>query len=282
MNVLIIGSGKGSFEMRGQQLGAALGARVTSAPSDDDLRWASVVVLIKKTAVQWAPLVHRFGKPLIWDALDCWQQPGQNGFTRDEALALMAQQHAFIQPTLTIAATQAMAADIGGVYLPHHHRLGLRPAPIREAVQVVAYEGCERYLGAWRLALEQICAVRGWQFVINPADLTQADLIVAFRDGPWDGWMCRQWKSGVKYVNALAAGRPILGHACAAAGEIPSVNMSLWSIDDLSAMLAFMAEYEMRLGAWRVGREHASAYDVEAIARQYRQIVAGVEASCAA
>ena len=32
MKILICGAGKGSWTMRGQQLGAAIGARVTSAP----------------------------------------------------------------------------------------------------------------------------------------------------------------------------------------------------------------------------------------------------------
>lgn len=220
MNILIVGSGKGSFTMRGQQLGAALGARVVGAPSDTDLRWADIVVLIKRAGLAWADLAHRFGKPIVWDALDFWAQPKDNGLDEKAARALLQSHIAKIKPALVIGATEAMAQAAGGVYLPHHSWHGLSPTPAREVVSVVGYEGNALYLGRWRQSIEAECRRRGWSFVINPIDLRACDILVALRDGPWDGWMCREWKSGVKLVNAIAAGRPIVTQLSAAWREI--------------------------------------------------------------
>ena len=46
MNVLMVGAGGGSWQMRGEQLGAAIGARVRLSPTTDDFTWADVVVLV--------------------------------------------------------------------------------------------------------------------------------------------------------------------------------------------------------------------------------------------
>ena len=210
MKILMVGHDKGAWQMRGVQLGHALGARVTSKPQDSDVQWADVVVLVKKAGVRHAPLVHRFGKPLVWDALDFWEQPEQNGLSETEAVALLREMIRVIHPTLVIGATARMAEDAGGVYLPHHSWQGLVPTPPRARVEVVAYQGNPRYLGRWRRAVHEECHRRGWVFLINPIDLRVADLLVAFRDGKWNGWMCQNWKSDVKGVNAFVAGRPII------------------------------------------------------------------------
>lgn len=136
MNVLMVGTGKGSWQMRGEQLGAALGARVTSAPSREDLHWSDVVVLIKRAALQWCRHVHAAGKPLVWDALDFWSQPAQNGLHDGAAITLLHQQIAAIRPTLVIGATDAMARACDGVYLPHQGWPGLAPTPARPFVEV--------------------------------------------------------------------------------------------------------------------------------------------------
>ena len=139
MNILMIGHGKGSLEVRGRQLGGALGARVVTVPSDDDVRWADVVVLIKRAGQAWATYVQGFKKPIVWDALDFWEQPQQNGLSEQESKALLHATIKRIRPALVIGATEAMAREAHGVYLPHHSREGLTPAPAREVVSVV---GC--------------------------------------------------------------------------------------------------------------------------------------------
>ncbi len=282
MKILIVGAGKGSFEMRAQQLGAALGARVTSTPSEADVRWADVVVLIKKHAVQWAPLVQRIGKPIVWDALDCWRQPAENQADERQALAILRNQIKVIKPALVIGATEAQAAACGGVYLPHHSWAGLTPTPAREHVSIVGYEGNPLYLGRWKAAIEKECATRGWTFVINPPDLRAVDLFVSFRDGPWDGWICREWKSGVKIVNAIAAGRPIVSQPSAAMRELQPAGTVLDAFNAVAGAFDAWTPAPARVTAAEQAAGRAQGFTRGAIATQYQQVLAGVAASTAA
>src|SRR3990170_2767242 len=98
LKILIVGSGKGSWEMRGQQLGAALGARVTTTPTRDDWAWAELAILVKKHGAKWAQTATLAGVPVVWDALDCWRQPHDNQATPEAARALLVAQIAAIHP----------------------------------------------------------------------------------------------------------------------------------------------------------------------------------------
>lgn len=276
MNVLILGTGKGSWKVRGLQLGKAIGARVSTAPSDDDLRWADIVVIVKRAIDDWAELVHGFGKPLVWDALDFWDQPEQNGLLEAEARALLAEKIARYRPALVIGATEAMAHAAGGVYLPHHSRIGLTPAPARDVVTTVGYEGTRKFLGRWGQAVQKECDRRGWTFVINPPDIRVCDILVAFRDGEHDGWMCDAWKSGVKAVNAIAAGRPLIAQGYAAVLEIQPV---CWMVKDgqgIADAFDYWSSLEWRRIAVDKCRHKAAAFTLDAVAARYRQILQAV------
>lgn len=274
MNVLIVGSGKGSWAMRGEQLGRAIGARLAVTPLPADLAWADVVVLVKRAIVQ-ADTVHAAGKPLVWDALDFWSQPAQNGLSEVDARALLADWQRRYRPTLTIGATQAMADAAGGAYLPHHGHQALRITDARPCA-VVGYEGSPAYLDGWERPLREACAARGWRLVINPPDLSAVDVLVALRGGPWDGWMCRQWKSGVKYVNAVLAGRPVITQATAAFAEMALPGTVVAAPIDLDAALDRWASDDARRAVTSWSRTHAGIYALEAIASAYRSILVSV------
>ncbi len=277
MTLLIAGLvGAGSWQIRGVQLGAALGARVTTTPTTADLDWAEAVVLVKHAGPRLAEAVHAAGKPLIWDAVDCWTQPAQNSLREAEARAWLLDLVDLVRPTLTIGATRVMADACGGVYLPHHSRPGVVPTSPRPTVQTVAYEGNLAYLGRWRGWLEAACARRGWAFVLNPPDLAAADLIVAFRDGPFDGWMCRQWKSGVKIANAIAAGRPILTQPSAAWEDLAPTGGALELPEDLDEALDAVTTRGFLDGAFEQHRRLARPHRLDAVADHYRQILEGV------
>jgi hypothetical protein len=278
----MVGDGKGSWQMRGQQLGLALGARVTGAPSRDDYAWADVVILVKRAGLPFAEAVHQAGKPLVWDALDFWRQPGDNHGDATQSRALLRTRIAAIRPALTLGATEAMAAACGGVYLPHHGWAGLEPTPARATVQTVAYQGNPVYLGAWTPALRAECHRRGWAFVINPPDLREADLLVALRDGPWNGWICREWKSGVKIVNAIAAGRPVITQDSAAVRELRPPGSVIEAPKDLSTVFEVWASQTNRAIVVDACRERAPAFTVQAVADRYRQILTTQGAPCAA
>lgn len=285
MNVLIVGTGKGSWIMRGLQLGAAIGARVTSFPKADDWTWADVAVLIKRVGPTFAPLAHAAGTPVVWDAVDFWKQPTDNRLGMVGAMDLLKQWINTIRPAVTIGATQAMADACGGVYLPHHSWDGLVPTPARETVQTVAYEGNPAYLELWHERLRKACAKRGWSFVVNPPDIRQADLIVNFRHGVWDGVMPREWKSGVKVVNAVAAGRPLIGQDCAARREInPQGSIVEEVFPTLDQAFDRWTMYEARAMAVEKSAENAPQYRLPVVAEQYRQILQRVmeTAACAA
>jgi len=273
MNLLMVGAGKGSYTMRGHQLGAALGARVLSEPTADDFRWADLCVLIKKPAIRLAPIVHRSHVPIIWDALDFWSQPLDNPCTEAAARQKLTNTLAVVRPALTIGATKHMAFACRGSYLPHHSWAYLTPAPPQPSVRVVAYEGNVSYLGKWREALEQACKARGWTFLLNPPDLRQADLLVAFRDGPWDGWMPRHWKSGVKLVNAIAAGRPMLTQASSAMEEISAPGTIVERVDALGPALDSWRDHARRQLAYEHCLTLAPQFTLTAIADRYRQIL---------
>lgn len=285
MNVLIVGNGKGSWIMRGQQLGAAIGARVTSSPTDADFKWADRVVLIKKHATTFAHRAHRYGKPIIWDALDFWSQPAHNSYREEAALVTLKAHIDVIRPSLVIGATEAMARAAQrfcpAAYLPHHSWAGLAPTPPRESVQVVAYEGNALYLGRWHGWLLEACQKRGWTFVVNPSRLSIADIVVAFRDEQWDGWLCREWKSGVKVVNAIAAGRPLISQGSAARRELPTTGATVESLTDLDHALDVCAS-PLNRGIWfDHNANRAPLLTLDVIAKRYTEILATVEVSCA-
>jgi hypothetical protein len=280
VNVLIIGNGKGSWSMRGVQLGAALGARVTSSPTADDFGWSDVVVLVKRAGAVFATQARTADRPIVWDALDFWSQPGDHRLTESQAKALLHAQIRVIKPALVIGATEAMARACDGVFLPHHSWKGLVPTPARELVSVVGYEGNAAYLGKWAPAIQTECAARGWTFVINPPDLRLVDLFVAFRDDPWDGWMPREWKSGVKTVNAQAAGRPLIGQRSAALTEICAPHSVVESARQLSDRCDAWDAREWRNECVGLCRQGAPEYTLAAVADRYRQILQTVRQPC--
>ncbi len=231
-----------------------------------------------KRAIQtFAATAHAHGVPIVWDALDFWQQPAQNGVSEAEALALLQAQIRAYKPVLVIGATEAMALEANGVCLPHHGHQCLQPTDAREHCRVVGYEGNERYLGVWAKEMQWACDCRGWSFVVNPPDLSACDILVALRGGIWDGWICRQWKSGVKIVNAILAGRPIVTQTCAAANDLwPSA----WRADTavgIEDALDYWAPVARRQAVADECRTLAPAFSLDALARQY---LGHIQAAC--
>jgi glycosyltransferase involved in cell wall biosynthesis len=112
---------------------------------------------------------------------------------------------------------------------------------------------------------------RDWAFVINPKDLRDADIIVAFRDGKYDGWMCREWKSGVKIVNAMAAGRPIITQDNAAFRELSPIGTTVTDHQELAAAFDKYADHALRQSA--VSQSRAEALTLERVSARYRRIL---------
>jgi len=273
MNLLMVGAGSASWQMRGVQLGAALGARVTSRPTMDDWRWADLVVLIKGAGMHWARTAHLARVPIVWDALDFWRQPDENGLAERYARQQLTDMVTAIRPVLTIGATEAMAEACDGICLSHHGRIGVQPTPARDEIRVIGYDGSPLYLNLWEDAIRSICREREWTFVVNPPDLSATDVLIALRWGRWDGWMCREWKSGVKAVNAIVAGRPLITQDSASWREVQPCGTVIEQPEELAAALDAWIPLEARSAVVAHSQARAAEFRVEAIAARYQRIL---------
>lgn len=272
-NVLFVGCDKGAWQIRGKQLGAVLGAHYTAKPQPQDWDWADIVVLVKRAPEVWYQQAKAWGGPLVWDVLDFWRQPRDNQRAEHDLLDDIRRIRESLPMALVIGATKAMAQAIGGVYVPHHRRLGLTATRSLTRAEVVGYEGSPRYLGVWQPAIERACAELGLNFVLNPADLGHVDLVVAFRGGDWDGWVCRRWKSGVKYVNAIAAGRPVVTQACAAFDEIAPVGTTIEHHHELVEAFRTMLTPAARQAAYEQSLRRIDEFSIDTVAAQYRPLL---------
>ena len=210
-DVLITGSGRsGSWQIRGVQLGEAIGATVHPLAGAAECRRAELVVVVKRCPLIDA--VRQSGRRWVWDVVDAWPQ-GRGAVTMDERQAKrwLRQALATLRPDAVVWPTQRMQDDAQWdgpqIVLPHHAWPRYQPRAVAERVSVVGYEGAAAYLGKWRAVLEQECALRGWRFEVN-GDMARADVGVALRDG--GGYPAAHWKSNCKLANLQALGIPAL------------------------------------------------------------------------
>lgn len=210
-HILVTGRGTGgSWQIRGVQLGQAIGADVM--PKAKDVGKYDTAIVVKRFD-EVVNRLRRSDTKVIWDIVDAYPQPKGNDWHRLPCLTWLMDQVRVMQPHGIVAATQAMADDLrffkGPVLaLPHHARPGLQRHTVREQVQVVGYEGSPEYLGQWQGTMDRECKKRGWKFVVNPPSYVDCDIIVALRHHT--GYAPRHWKSNVKLANAQAAGIPII------------------------------------------------------------------------
>jgi hypothetical protein len=274
VNILVVGGDtKGAWQMRGRQLGRAMGARVTALPMASDWAWADIAVLVKHAAQSWQEHTRRLTVPVVWDVLDVWAQPEDNQKTQDELVQSVRAIQAAAGVGVIVGATKAMGDDLGGVYLTHHARLDLGPWPIRPKATTVGYDGNKKYLGRWISAVEHACVALGLRFVLSPDDLRDVDVLVSFRDGRWDGWVCRQWKSGVKHVNAIVAGRPILSQASAAQAELDPVGAVIDKPEQVEDALKTLVRTDVRAHAYEQGVKRHREFTLPSVAASYASML---------
>lgn len=213
MNLLFTGRGtSGSWTIRGDQLGSACGALVQSKATAKQCEQADKIVVVKRVPENLRDILR--DRWWAWDVLDIYPQPGCSRWERGEGIIWIRAQIEKLRPSAIIWPNHKMREDcdpgMPGIVLPHHHRPGIRSNPIREQVKFVGYEGAD-YLGAWRPVLEEECRRRGWQFRMNPEHLSDLDIVVAFRDRMFSGYVQKSWKSNVKLANAHGSGTPFCG-----------------------------------------------------------------------
>lgn len=272
MKILVTGKGgtAGSWQMRGEQLGAALGATVL--PNARSAEGFDVSIVVKKTPGHVIEAVRR-GR-WLWDIVDTYPQPEAYAWGREQAVAWVRTRLDALRPTGVIWPTQHMRDDcdpgLPGLVLPHHHRIGIEPNPIRSEIKTVGYDGAPSYLGRWGDWVRAECNMRGWQFVINPARAADVDILVALRDG--GGYVCQHWKSGVKLANAHASGTPFVGQP--ECGYIENQTGGEQWVGGAKAVGSAFDELELRAARLDIAeRFRRKAYPVERAAADLRKFL---------
>lgn len=209
--ILVTGAGRsGSWQVRGEQLGRAIGAVVKPLADLADCRGADLVVIVKRPPAATLDAVRRSGMPWVWDVVDAWPQGHHPDMDERQAKRWLRAQLEALQPTAVVWPTWRMQDDARWegpqIALPHHGWPKYHRREVSDTIRAVGYEG-GNYLGRWRQVLEQECALRGWQFVVN-GDMQQVDVGVALRDG--GGYPAAHWKSNCKLANLQHLGIPAI------------------------------------------------------------------------
>lgn len=269
MKVLVTGKGtSGSWQIRGEQLGRAIGATVQLKPERPEE--FDVAVLVKRPTPE---LLRRLGRvPIVWDVVDSWPQPHGNDWGRETAMSWMRGQIAAIRPVAFVAATRSMAVDLEVfglpvLALPHHARPGQELNPVRERVHKVGYQGGPHYIDYWRPVIEAECRRRKWTFVVNPDVLADVDIVVGLRDSR--GYPVRHWKSNVKLANAQGTGTPCVMSPECGYMETQS-GAEAWAEDErgLAASFDMLEQYPARSVSSRILL--TAAPHLDQVAHQFR------------
>lgn len=276
-SVLITGKGTGgSWQVRGEQLAVAMGAK--ALPRATRFNGADVLVCVKRVRDDTLDAIRTSRKPWIWDAVDAWpQQQGNAGnlWTRDEAVKWLRAEIERLKPNAIVFPTRAMLDDSGfegpAIVLPHHAwPKYARPNPVREKVATIGYEGGAQYLGDWIGILESECVRRGWRFAVN-GDLRECDIGVALRHQT--GYPPMHWKSNCKLANLQALGLPAVcsperGYIEFGAG----VEFYVTSRVDLAKAFDTLADVDVRKHI--AARMASAAPRIEQVAGEYSKWIA--------
>lgn len=213
MRIIVTGKGgkAGSWAIRGQQLGAAIGAVVVPLADAAQLKRADVAVVVKRIPDSLLANLRSSGRPWVLDLVDGWPQPAGNAWPKSVAVQWLRERLGALQPTAVVFPTTQMQIDScwqgPSIVLPHHAWPKYERQPVRASVSLVGYEGDAGYLGRWAPLIERECTRRGWRFVVN-GDLASCDIGLALRDV--SGYPAGAWKANTKLANLQALGIPAI------------------------------------------------------------------------
>lgn len=277
MKILVTGKGSaGSWNIRGVQLGGAIGAKVVPKAPKSACEDADLIICVKRINHPFFNAVAASKRPWIWDLVDFYPQPDCTGWDRAKAIGWVQAQIERFKPTAVIWPNQRMRDDcdtgLPGAVIYHHHRPGSPRNPIRETVKRIGYEGEPRYLDEWMRAFGKECAARKWDFILNPLSIADLDAVVAVRGAKFNGYAQFHWKSNVKLSNAQGSGTPII-----AAKEPSYLETSdggvVWvdGIEDVSQALGQIVSRETREKL--AGHLCPKAYSLDAAAQDLRKFI---------
>jgi hypothetical protein len=216
VNILFTGSGKaGSWQIRGEQLGSAVGAAIHPQASVQHIARSDLVVVVKRCPDSVLMELRRQKKQWVFDVLDCYPQPQCGFWSKRQSIEWVKNEIARLDPSAIIWPNRQMFIDCGddrpSCVLYHHFRPSISSHTPKARLLTVAYEGSEKYLDGWKPILADQCTQRGWSFVCNPSSISDADVVVALRASQYAGYAQVNWKSNVKLANAQGSGVPFIG-----------------------------------------------------------------------
>ncbi len=212
----------GSWEVRGNQVSRGRSEWVANQDVDAvDLEHFDLLCFVKRPIPKLMEAAKARKIPIVYDVVDAWAQPGDHGKVtdRESARALFSEKWADIPRfDAFIFANRKMFNDLSAVagpstYIYHHYREGMGRNPMRQNVEKIGYEGNENYLGEWRPVLQDFCASKGIEFVVNPERLSDLDIGVSCRGGEFSCYLTNNYKSNVKLANWFGVGTPAVIHA---------------------------------------------------------------------
>jgi hypothetical protein len=272
MHILMTGRGtSGSWQIRAQQIGKAIGARVVPQASDADCRWADVIVVVKRIPPDLLQRIRRSGRPWVYDIVDAYPQPECGTWDRERSIEWLADTENNLSPHRVIYPNAQMREDANSDGWPvfyHHYRPGIRRNQIRNRINRIGYEGSPTYIKGWMPAIEKQCQRFGAEFIVNPENLADVDVILALRDAQHFGYPQRMWKSNVKLANAQGSGTPVICNREAGYLETAS-GAEQWADDEAELTAAFDAlePTSTRLEAAKTLR--AAAPSIDSVAATY-------------
>lgn len=280
MNLLVTGKGtSGSWAVRGEQLGNALGATVKPNATARDMKRIDLAIVVKRTPETVIQSIRSAGIPWVYDIMDAYKQPQSSQWTRDQAIGWAKGLIEGLKPSAVIWPNQRMREDcdtgLPGMVLRHHHRPGIASNPIREKVTCIGYEGSAAYLERWRPLIDAECVRRGWRFEVNPKSLTDLDIVLAVRGGQWEGYVPRHWKSNVKLANAHGSGTPFVGQQ--ECGYLETASGAEYWAEDRASLAMSLDWLESRSTREQVSdRFRQCAYPVEKAAEDLKAFLHGL------
>ena len=251
-----------------------MGARVVRMASLEDCQWADVIVVVKRLPADLLQRIRQSGRPWIYDIVDAYPQPGCSAWDRQEAVSWAQAHLAALAPSAVVWPCRQMSMDVSGEMegkeIYHHHRPGIRRNPVRDTIKKVGYEGSPGYIQGWLPAITKACRRIGAEFVLNPAELADVDVVLALRDGAHAGYPQRSWKSNVKLANAHGSGTPFIGMR-EPGYEETATGLEHWATNEAELELA-IAHLQAKSSREPVSEAFLqAALPIERIAKEYRQ-----------
>lgn len=274
MRILVTGKGSAaSWNIRGEQIGAELGATVKPQATLADMRAHDVILVVKRVPDDMIVSLRKCGRPWVYDIVDAYPQRMNEPWQRAQSIRWLRDWLGLLRPTSVIWPTERMQIDGGGggSVIYHHARPGIALNPIRSTLGIVGYEGSLRYIERWQSLILAECQRRGMTFLINPSRMADVDVVLAVRDPQWRGYPSQHWKSQVKLANAQASGTPFIGHCESGYFETKS-GAEYWAErpEEIGMALDWMGEQSARLAMSRVMWRKGQQFTLEAAAAQVR------------